>query len=191
MLIIVLVSFLGFCIENIFIVLNHGCIDNRNMTLPFLLGYGLAILAYYRLFGTPDSPLFFGKKIHFSSSFKSTFFCFAVAFIGVSMGEIILGYATEWCCGIVWWNYTRIPLHITKYTSVPTSFGFATMITVFMKYCFNPLLNFFSKIHPSALSFFATAMLSILILDAINSGIYMFKHNEILHLWDLTLKAYK
>ena len=190
-LIIVVVSFLGFCVENIFIGLRHGFIDNRNMILPFLLGYGLSILAYYMLFGTPDKPLFFGKEICFSSSIKSTFYCFAVAFIGVSIGEIILGYATEWCCDIVWWNYIQIPMHITKYTSVPTSLAFATLITVFMKYCFNPLLNFFSKINPLALSLLSTAMLLFLILDAINSGIYMFKHHDILHLWYLTLKDYK
>jgi uncharacterized membrane protein len=182
-LIIVVVSFLGFCVENIFIGLRHGFIDNRNMILPFLLGYGLSILAYYMLFGTPDKPLFFGKEIYFSSSIKLTFYCFAVAFIGVSIGEIILGYATEWCCDIVWWDYTQIPLHITKYTSVPTSLVFATLITVFMKYCFNPLLSFFSKMNPAALSFLATAMLLVLVLDMINSGIYMFKHSDTLHLW--------
>ena len=184
-MVVVVVSFLGFCVENVFISLNHGFIDNRNMVLPFLLGYGLSILAYYFLFGTPNNPLFFGKEISFSSSFKATFYCFTVAFLGVSIGEIILGYATEWCCGIVWWNYTKIPMHVTKYTSVPTSFAFATLITVFMKYMFSPLISAFSKINPIVLGFLSLSLLFLLSLDMLNSALYMFKKHTILNIWKL------
>ena len=35
-----LVSFLGFLIENTWIVLTEGFVDNRNMNAPFLIGYG-------------------------------------------------------------------------------------------------------------------------------------------------------
>jgi hypothetical protein len=31
------VSFLGFCLENIWLLLRKGYVDNRNMSLPFLL----------------------------------------------------------------------------------------------------------------------------------------------------------
>ena len=124
-LVIVVVSFLGFCVENVFISFSHGFVDNRNMVLPFLFGYGLSILAYYHLFGTPDNPLYFSKEFSFPCSNLATIYCFIVAFLGVSIGEIILGYLTEWSVGIIWWNYSAIPLHITRYTSVPTSFCFA------------------------------------------------------------------
>lgn len=182
-MVIIVVSFLGFCVENVFISLNHGFVDNRNMVLPFLLGYGLAILAYYLLFGTPQNPLFFGTPISFSTSLKSTLYCFVISFIGVSIGEIILGYATEWCCGIVWWNYSQIPMHITKYTSVPTSLAFATLITVFMKYMFSPLISLFSKINPEILGFLSVLLLFLLSLDAINSALYMFKNHSTLNIW--------
>ena len=36
-----LVSFLGFLIENTWIVLTEGFVDNRNMNAPFLIGYGV------------------------------------------------------------------------------------------------------------------------------------------------------
>ena len=187
-LVIVVVSFMGFCVENIFIALSHGFIDNRNMILPFLLGYGLSIFTFYHLFGTPGDPLYFKEKIHFKSNWGSTLYCFLISFLGVSIGEILVGYATEWTCGIIWWNYTAIPLHLTRYTSVPTSLGFALLITIFMKYCFTPLMNAFSKIHPKVLSSVAVALIIILSIDTINSAIYMFRMNNTLHLWRIEVK---
>ena len=46
---IILISFVGFLVENIWNLLTSGQIDNRNMHLPFILGYGLAILGVYLL----------------------------------------------------------------------------------------------------------------------------------------------
>ena len=179
---------MGFCVENVFIGLSHGFIDNRNMILPFLLGYGLSIFAFYSLFGTPVEPLYFKEKIHFKTKWGSTLYCFLIAFLGVSIGEILVGYATEWTCDIIWWNYTAIPLHLTRYTSVPTSLGFALLITIFMKYCFTPLMNAFSKIHSKVLSSVAVALIIILSIDTLNSAIYMFRMNNTLHLWRIEVK---
>ena len=39
-----LVSLLGFLTENTWMLIRSGFIDNRNMNLPFLLGYGLAVV---------------------------------------------------------------------------------------------------------------------------------------------------
>ena len=47
------VSFLGFVVENIWLAMTKGYINNRNMNAPFLLGYGLLILFMYAVFGTP------------------------------------------------------------------------------------------------------------------------------------------
>ncbi len=187
-LIIVFVSFLGFIVENIFTSYSNGVMDNRNMVLPFLLGYGLAILVIYKLFGTPDSPLFFGKELALKNGASSILYYFAVAFLCVSVGEVILGYLIEWSCDIVWWNYTALPLHITKYTSIPTSFLFASMITVFMKYLFEPMLNIFSKIPYQTLSLIAITLIVLLSIDFIHSGIYMFKNHQTLKIWRIDFK---
>ena len=41
-----IVSFLGFVVENIWLAISKGYINNRNMNTPFLLGYGLLIMFY-------------------------------------------------------------------------------------------------------------------------------------------------
>lgn len=184
-LIAVIVSFLGFCVENFFISYSHGFIDNRNMILPFLFGYGLSILAYHSLFGTPNNPLFFGKEVVIARSSSALIYCFSIAFLGVSIGEVILGTLTEKLCGIIWWDYSAIPLHLTRYTSVPTSMGFAFLITVFMKYFFEPLLKYFSGLNHTSLSIIALSLAALLSLDMINSAVYMFRHHETLKLWRL------
>ena len=101
-LIIVFVSFLGFITENTFISFRTGKIDNRNMIFPFLLGYGLAILVIYKLFGTPDTPLLFGKEIQINIPFLSFLYYFVIAFLCVTVGELILGHLIEWTCNIKW-----------------------------------------------------------------------------------------
>ncbi len=183
LLIIIFVSFLGFITENIFISFRSGFMDNRNMVLPFLLGYGLAIFIIFKLFGTPNAPLFFTKELYFKSSFISTLYYFVIAFLCVSIGELILGHLIEWTCDIKWWDYSSLPFHITRYTSVPTSIFFSLFITLFMKYLFTPLINSFSKINPKVLSIFTISLIVLLSIDFLHSAIYMFKNHQIFQLW--------
>lgn len=184
-LIVVLVSFLGFIVENISTTISDRKIDNRNMTLPFLLGYGLAILLIFTLFGTPNDPMFFGKSIIINGNLKSFLYYFIITFLCVSIGELILGHLIEWTCQIKWWDYSELPLHITQYTSIPTSTAFALLITVFMKYLFYPLLNGFSKLNPQLLAILSLSLITILSIDFIHSGIYMFTHRTTLKLWHI------
>ena len=98
---VIVVSFLGFCLENVWILFRHGFIDNRNMRLPFLTGYGLTVLGFYEL---ADIPTEENQREYF-----------AFAFLIVSAGEIAMGKVTEWAMHIYYWDYSSIPLHITRY----------------------------------------------------------------------------
>lgn len=166
---IVLVSFLGFVVENTWNFFAKGYIDNRNMTLPFLLGYGLFVVAYYIVIGTVDD---FGIHIlpYLAENNELRRFCYyALAFIIVSIGEIILGFVTEKFFGFYYWNYENLPLHITRYTSVPTSMAFALIITLFMEHCFKPLLNWIETTSSEFLYYFSVVMFLLLIIDFIRS----------------------
>lgn len=58
--IIVVASFLGFIVENVWVGIRYGYIDNRGMILSGLLGYGLAIIGVFYILGTPNHSKFFG-----------------------------------------------------------------------------------------------------------------------------------
>lgn len=187
-MVIVVVSFLGFWIENIFISSFTGFMNNRNMIFPFLFGYGLSILAILILFGTPNEPKFLGKRLYFKGQITSTVYYFIIAFICVCVGEIALGHIIEYTCDIIWWDYSRLPLNITRYTSVFTSLGFAFLITVFAKYLYLPILNAFSKIERSKLAIISISLVIILSIDMLNSLFYMINNHHLLEIWKIDLK---
>lgn len=140
-IVIAIISLMGYLLENTWLAVTKGYIDNRNMNLPFLFGYGLLVVGMYYLFGTPDEMMFFRIPLKVPPAVGRVLY-FILAAVIVSVCEVALGTAMEKICGIEYWNYTWIPLHITKYTSVPTSVGFSLLITVFMdKYFMNILLK--------------------------------------------------
>ena len=176
----VIISFLGFCLENIWICIRKGYIDNRNMTLPFLLGYSFAILGIYFVLGTPGHPSSIVEKI----TARFDYFSYYVTiFILVSIGEIILGKTVELICGIYYWDYSSLPLHITRYTSVMTSIGFSFIITKFMKLLFIPMMDIISKltIRPVINLFRLTYIL--MILDFFISFYRMYKNRRLNERW--------
>lgn len=174
---IVIVSFLGFCLENVWLALRKGYIDNRNMHLPFLLGYGLAVSGGYLVFGLPDAE-------HLERYWIT-------AFIAVSVGEILLGTATEHFCGYIYWDYSSIPMHITRYTSVPTSFAFACIITLFMGKCFTPLMLWISML-PSIITHYGFRTIFLLIAaDWLRCSHDMRTAHALNERWRITLSARK
>ncbi len=131
--IVLLISFLGFLLENMWLAVTKGYIDNRNMTLPFLLGYGVLVLGVYFILGTPQKMVLFGR---WELDGENRLLYFLLAMNLVSIAEICLGTLVETKFGFEYWNYEWIPMHITKYTSLPTSMGFGAVISGFMEYVF-------------------------------------------------------
>lgn len=159
------VSLIGFIVENLWLAFTKGYINNRNMYLPFLLGYGIAIVGIYLLFGTPNEMVFFMKyEFKVVPTLKYAVY-FLLVMICVSIGEIVIGTVTEKLCHIEYWNYTEIPFHITKYTSVPTSVGFATGITIFMNTVFIPLMEKINTMNPKMVKVCAIVLMSLLVVD--------------------------
>ena len=129
------------------------------MNLPFLLGYGLLVVGIYIIIGIPERIVFLGKPIFPKSKFRRYLLYFMCMMVIVSLGEILLGTFVEKMFGFEYWNYTRIPMHITKYTSVPTSTGFSLIITFFMDKCFEPIMRLIERI-----SFCDVRRLSVLLM---------------------------
>lgn len=158
---IIVISFIGFCFEDLWMLFRYSLIDNRNMYLPFLLGYGLFIVAIYYMIGVPKK-LF--NKYELSVPISYVIYI-VLSFILVSIGEILLGTFVEKTGHFYYWNYSSIPMHFTRYTSVPTSIGFALAITLFMNYIYIPLENKMKKISKKIPTFIVLFVFIILIID--------------------------
>ncbi|MBR3031876.1 MAG: putative ABC transporter permease [Clostridiales bacterium] len=166
-----LVSLLGFLVENLWMLIRSGFIDNRNMNLPFLLGYGLAVVGMYLFIGTP-------KKGHF-------FLYYSLVFTMVSLGEILLGFTVEEFCGFYYWDYTNLPMHLTRYTSFFTSLGFSAIITLFMYYCYEPVMGYFhSKMTPRRRRI-VIALFIVLIVDMLYSFNTMRELGDVYKSWKI------
>ncbi len=168
---IVAVSFLGFCLENLWMLFRNKQMDNRNMNFPFLLGYGLAILLIYFVLGIPTKE----NVLRF----------YITCFIGVSIGEILLGYTVEKLCHIHFWDYTSLPLHLTRYTSFFTSLGFAAIITVFFYYFFSPLMNYIHVHGSNNVHVLCISLLAALVIDFCFSFRYMYINRDFYQNWIL------
>lgn len=184
-LMITLISFLGFLTENIWLSITKGYMNNRNMYFPFLLGYGLAVILFYALFGTPQTPKFINVSLKFSKPLYASFYYMLMVALCISIGETLIGNIVEYACGFEWWNYTWLPFNIGKYTSLPTSFAFSSFITLFMRFYFNPLHKFFCSLNYNVL--WATALFFMLLMvgDFIHSGYLMFKNKAVLIKWQI------
>ncbi len=181
------ISFLGFLLENIWLTARKGYMDNRNMYAPFLLGYGVAVMGFYTVLGTPGNLRLFGTPSE--SGAKSQFAAyFILTFILVSLGEIILGKTIEKFTNVVLWDYTKIPLHITKYTSVPTSIGFTIVIVTFMDCFFERIMNALSQMEPVRVTVFGIILMTVMTADFLYNSARMTRTHKMLVTWEIDFR---
>ena len=181
-------SFLGFVVEDIWLMIVRGYINNRNMYLPFLLGYGLAVFGVWLFFGTPmDTCGIIRAPEAFTGWKRAACYIFYV-FVFVCLAEIILGYSVRQSCEIDYWNYENLPLHITRYTSVFTSLGFSAIISLFMHFVFGRVMSWISR-HRSPLSEkVGIALLAVLVIDYFLSFGYMVVNNSFHLVWKIIIR---
>lgn len=187
-ILVIIVSFMGFVVENIWLAITKGYINNRNMNLPFLLGYGLAMVAIYLLFGIPSEMKILNRFPVKASRLMKYLLYFLCVMICISIGEIILGVVTEKFCHIEYWNYSLIPLHITKYTSIPTSMGFAVMVTLFMEKAFPFLMDKLSGMDTGVVCIIVCILLIVMTADFIVCYGHMIKTQNFYEKWRITLR---
>ena len=190
-MIIMIVSFLGFVVENLWIACTKGFIDNRGMFLPFLLGYGLAVAAIYMVYGTPDKLWFFGNVWNIQNVTVRKLLYFLIVVMCICIGEMLLGLIVEKVCHFSWWNYSRIPLHITQYTSIPTSMAFSVLITIFMDVFFQPVFRYFCSVENKICIVSGFALFLCLVLDFLYNIHQIYKQHGIIQRWKLETPKWK
>ena len=185
---IIIASFTGFVVEDIFQLITKGYANNRNMYLPFLIGYGLAILGLWLFIGEPAYPCRLNRTKKDAPTAVKLLAYLLFSFVFVCVAEICLGYAVHMTCGFDYWNYTNYPLHITKYTSVFTSLGFAAIITLFMYYVFPRAMSAFAANKSRAFNLAGIVLLVLLVIDYFLSFGYMYLNQDYHKVWTIRIR---
>lgn len=144
-------AFLGWWVENLFRLIAAGVFDSRHQLLPFIPVYGAGFLAIYALLGTPSEMRIGGKRVlpgtgRKRGALRGALYA-ATLFSLILISEMATGLFFEKAFGIKGWNYTSIPLHITRYTSVPTAAAFTAGIFLLMRFAFFPAVRLVDRIH--------------------------------------------
>lgn len=189
-----IVAFAGFVIENVFRLFCIGVIDDRHRLFPFIAEYGIAYFAIFLLFGTPKNMRIFTKKITFTATNKKTAaflqaaLYFLIVFLCIGLGEIIVGLTVEKTMGIKGWNFSNIPLHITRYTSIPTDFAYTSAFTVFMYLFFDKMTDALSEISPKVLKILAIVLTTTILLDSLIMLCHGMMFNKYPSYWRIVLQ---
>ncbi|MBQ8322242.1 MAG: putative ABC transporter permease [Clostridia bacterium] len=186
-IIVVFTSFLGFLVENIWLILTLGVVDNRGMLFPFLLGYGFAVMAIYFLLGTPNEPSRILKRTSTLKGWQRRLIYYFAVMVLISIGEGAFGMLVEYFCGFIWWDYTNLPLNIGRYVSIPTSAAFSLIILVFMDRIFTPMYNKCKALNPKTLKRITIVFSVMFIVDNIYSAVYMLKNSSTVKRWEIRL----
>ncbi len=171
-------AFLGFWVENIARMITKNVFDSRHQLLPFLFAYGLALLAIYIVLGTPDEMRFFNIRIFRKKDIKSRVFShlsyFLVICAFIMLGEIGVGMIYEKVAGVILWDYTSIPTHITRYTSLITTALFGGGVYAIMAFAFRPMIKLISKMGTTAATVLDCTLGVAIIIDFLIMILYTF-----------------
>lgn len=83
---------------------------------------------------------------------------------------------------------TGFPFNISKYTTIPTSIGFALILTLFMGYCARPVADIFTRINRDTALRFGIIITLVLFIDFAASFSYMHKNKKLNEKWRINLK---
>lgn len=82
----------------------------------------------------------------------------------VFLGELAVGNAWDFFFGVKLWNYNNLPLHLTQYTSVVSTFGFGTGAYLLFKFMCIPLIKVFQRKVPIKVAEWIVMTLGVLIM---------------------------
>lgn len=168
----IIMSFIGWTVENISKLMGSGTLDSRFHILPFISPYGLAVFAVYLLIGDCDNISIFSHYLFKEKTKKTKIYSNIISFLlicaCVFFGELIVGNLWEILFDVKLWDYSNQILHVTKYTGMLTTFGYGSAVYLLLKFVMYPSLNYFkSHVSYKKASIFSLILGSIIILDTL------------------------
>ncbi len=180
----ILMAFVGFVTENASLFISHGQIDSRYYVLPFISSYSLIVFTWYFLYVKFPKLLDFEnppikKSLYYIALISSL--CFAVFII-----EIFYGHLIDKLFNVSLWSYEDIPLHITKFASIPTSIGFGLGAFVLVRWVYPKTYTYLQNhANIKVLKIIDIILGSLIILDLIIFYINLALYNRTVIYWRL------
>ena len=159
-LLIVLLSFLGWCFEVLLAINYTGeWVNPGAFRLPICPIYGISLCMIYFLAGTPDEPRGILKGYHGK---RRWVWYLVIAFLLPTTAELVGGSFFDRFYGVRLWDYRHLPFNVNGYISPVVSFSWMILIFLFMKYMFTPIKQFvFSAKREWRVAFFTLLLVLI------------------------------
>lgn len=180
------IAFIGWLVENGFRLFRNGVVDSRFHILPFISPYMSLPFVFHIVFGDADHIRIF-KRFQ-DNSRKTVILSNVVSYLllslGVFVGEFIIGNMWDVFFGVTLWNYTKLPLNFTKFTSPITTFGFGLFAYVILKFIMPPAMKLIrGKVKYSTAKWISLILGTLIILDTVRMGAFIIFTGEAPHLW--------
>ena len=179
----VLVSFLGWCMETIYFRIRWGAFSDRGfLTLPLCTIYGSCILAVYLLMGTPTSgrlrSLFErAKRLPVLLRSLSYVGLYAIYFMAAALiptiAEFFVALFFDKVFGIVLWNYSYYRFDICGYICLEMTLVWGILITAAMRFVWPLLVKLVCLSSPRVIKVKAFVLSVLILADLLFNLIYL------------------
>ncbi len=188
--IMIIFAFIGWFAENCIRMVSRHTFDSRHQLLPFLFAYAIAVFAVYLALGTPQKMRIFNKRIFTKDTVANKILSHLTYFLVLStfvfFGEMVVGTFYESVTGVVLWDYSETPLHVTKYTGLPSALGFGGGMYLIMAFLFKPLMNWISKMSWKSAATLDIVLGSLIVIDFFIMVITVFATGAAPEYWSIT-----
>lgn len=184
------VAHVGWLVENLVKLVNHGYIDDKFHFLPFISPYALIAFAFHIALRDPDDLVLFGKRIFKVQTTKtkiwSNILSFLLICLFVFLGELAVGNLWEIFFNVRLWDYHSWPLNVTRYTSIVSTFGFGAGAYLIFRFIYKPMMKLIRTKVNFKVAKIITLTLGIAII--IDTSVLMFTlafYNDVPHYWHI------
>lgn len=174
-LMFMLISFLGWCMETVYFLINwHDLTDRGFLSLPFCTIYGCSILAIYLIVGTPKGGrlknlferakgLSAGPKVFANIGLYCLYFVFAALI--PTIAEFFTALFFDKVFGVVLWDYSYHTFHLYGYICLEMTIVWGIVITAAMSVVWPLFEKLVRLIPPRAARRIAIFLIALLAAD--------------------------
>lgn len=183
-----LISFLGWVLEEVFFVLRgRGFADRGFLSFPICIVYGWGIISTYLLFGLPHRMRIFSTPLSNGENGKQKFakFLLYVLLSGIvcTLCELAVGVFMHGAFGILMWDYRETPWNFGPYICLPFALIWGVLTYFFMRFAFLPLLHRIALMQRRTLFALLLPLTVFLFFDLAMNCTYSFYNRAHMALW--------